>query len=206
MPFKITDFSITTLDDNKFVRPVRLYYSQNGSKRSWEAVKSHDSVSVLLYHTEKQAFLLVKQFRPAVHLHHPEHYFTYELCAGIVDKNASLKQITREEINEECGYDVPLRKIRKVSSFFTNVGVTGCRQYLFYATIDESLKVHAGGGIHNEEIILEFIPLDQAREFLLDENIAKTPGLMFAFYWFFEQFEKHGANIFIDGQSSPGHR
>jgi len=187
MPFKIENFSISTLQDNRFIEPVRLHYHQNGNQRSWEAVRSHDSVAILLYHSDKNAFLVVKQFRPAVHLHHPEHVLTYELCAGIVDKDTSLEQISREEIDEECGYDVPLDKIEKVTSFYTNVGVTGSQQHLFYAAIDESMKIHAGGGVQNEEILLEFIPVEQARKFLFDESLAKTPGLMFGFYWFFEQ-------------------
>lgn len=40
--------------------------------------------------------------------------FTLELCAGIVDKTKSLKEIVKEEILEECGYDVPLSKISEL--------------------------------------------------------------------------------------------
>ncbi len=192
MCFEITDFSIVPQQENNFVKPVRLHFSQNGNERIWEAVKGHDSVSVLLYHTEKQALLLVKQFRPPVYMNYKQHTCTYELCAGIVDKQASLEQITKEEINEECGYDVSLEKIEKISSYFTNVGITGNRQHLFFTTIDETMKVNDGGGIDNEQILLEFIPLAEAKQFLFDENLAKTPGLMFAFYWFFEQYEKNG--------------
>jgi len=187
MPFKITRFETIPLDDPHFVHPVRILYTQNGRELSWEAVRSHDSVAVLLYHTEKQAFLLVKQFRPPVHMNHPEHMFTYELCAGIVDKHASLEQIAKEEIDEECGYDVPLEKVEKITSFFTNVGISGGRQHLYFAEIDESMKEHGGGGIHTEEIILEWVPLAEADAFVFDENRAKTPGLMFAFYWYFER-------------------
>ena len=195
MPFKITEFSISTLQDNKYVKPVQICYIQDGSSRIWEAVQCHDSVSVLLYHTEKQAFLLVKQFRPPVHMNHPQHKFTYELCAGIIDKNIPLEQIAREEINEECGFDVPLNKIRKISSFFTNVGVTGNQQHLYYALIDESLRVHDGGGVHNEQILLEYIPITEAKTFLYNEDLAKTPGLMFSFYWFFENFGSAGEKL-----------
>ena len=42
---------------------------------------------------------------------------TIELCAGIVDKDASLEQIAKEEIHEECGYDVPIENIQKIKSF-----------------------------------------------------------------------------------------
>ncbi len=187
MPFKITDFSISAQQNNNFVKPVQLHYCQDGNTRTWEAVKSHDSVSILLYHTEKNAFLLVRQFRPPVYMNHKKHTSTYELCAGIVDKKESLEQIAREEINEECGYDVPLEQIEKISSFFTNVGITGTQQHLFYTTINESMKINAGGGVHNEQIVLEFVPLREAKAFLFNEDLAKTPGLMFSFYWFFEQ-------------------
>ncbi|WP_345988632.1 NUDIX hydrolase [Sulfurimonas sp. HSL1-2] len=184
MPFKITRFETIPLEAPAFVRPVRILYTQNGRELSWEAVKSHDSVAVLLYHTEREAFLLVKQFRPPVHMNHPEHLFTYELCAGIVDKKVPLLQIAKEEIDEECGYDVPLEKIEKITSFFTNVGISGGQQHLYFAEIDETMRVHDGGGIHTEEIVLEWVPLTEANAFVFDENRAKTPGLMFAFYWF----------------------
>lgn len=195
MPFKIRDFSISTLTDNRYVRPVQLDYIQNGKARTWEAVKAHDSVAILLYHLGHQAFLLVKQFRAPVHMNHPQFTCTHELCAGIVDKNATLEQIAKEEILEECGYDVPLQNISKISSFFTNVGISGNRQHLYFATIDDSCKVHGGGGIHTEEIILEYVHISSAMDFIYDESLAKTPGLMFAFYWFFEQFGRNGEGL-----------
>ena len=68
MPFEITNFSIVPQQKNKFVQPVQLHFLQDGHVRTWEAVKSHDSVSILLYHVDRQAFLLVKQFRPPVYM------------------------------------------------------------------------------------------------------------------------------------------
>ena len=40
---------------------------------------------------------------------------TYEMCAGIVDKDCSVEQIAKEEVLEECGYDVPLRHLEKIT-------------------------------------------------------------------------------------------
>jgi len=188
--FDISNIETTHLDQPKFVQPLRINYTQNNINKTWEAVKSHDSVSVLLYHTTKNAFLLVKQFRPPVYLNHNEHTFTYELCAGIIDKDISLSQIVQEEIDEECGYEVKLNNISKITSFFTNVGVSGAKQHLYFANVDEDIKIHEGGGIHSEQIELEFISLEKAKEFIFDESKAKTPGLMFAFYWFFENYKK----------------
>jgi len=100
----------------------------------------------------------------------------------------SLTQIVQEEIDEECGYKVELDKISKISSFFTNVGVSGAKQHLYFAQIDESMKIHNGGGINDEKIELEFIPIEESKKFIYDESKAKTPGLIFAFYWFYENF------------------
>jgi len=186
--FDISNISTTSLENPKFVKPLRINYTQNKKNKTWEAVQSHDSVSILLYHKTKNAFLVVKQFRPPVYVHHSDYLFTYELCAGIIDKNIPLNQIVQEEIDEECGYKVELHDISKISSFFTNVGVSGAKQHLYFAQIDESMKVHEGGGINDEQIELEFISLNKSKQFIFDETKAKTPGLIFAFYWFFENF------------------
>lgn len=183
---KIEDFKTTQLTDTKFVHPLKITYKQNGKEKIWEAVKSFDSVAVLLYHEEKEAFLLVKQFRPPVYLNDKDKLCTYELCAGIVDKEKPLNVIVKEEIDEECGYDVPLELIEKITSFYTNVGVSGGSQSLYYASINESMKIHDGGGIHDEEIETMFLPVNEFKEFIYDESKAKTPGLMFSFMWFME--------------------
>ncbi len=182
----IKNFKTSELTDTKFVHPVKITYTQNGKNKAWEAVKSFDSVAILLYHEERNAFVLVKQFRPPVYLNDSSKLCTYELCAGIVDKNKPLEQIAKEEIDEECGYDVPLQNIEKITSFYTNVGVSGGCQSLYYASINESMKTHNGGGIHDEEIETMFLPIDDFRNFIYDESKAKTPGLMFSFFWFMD--------------------
>jgi UDP-sugar diphosphatase len=195
MPFKISNFTISPLESNRFVKPVQLNYMQDQQLRTWEAVQAHDSVSILLFHRQRRAFVLVKQFRAPVYMNYPHHSHTYELCAGIVDKDKDLVDIAREEIDEECGYIVAREEISKVGSFFTNVGISGSRQQLYFAFVDESQKQHEGGGIESEQILLDYLPLDNARDFLYNEERAKTPGLMFAFYWFFETYGFNGEKL-----------
>lgn len=188
----IEDLEISELKDTKFIHPVKVTYNQNGKSRTWEAVQSHNSVAILLYHTQKNAFLLVKQFRMPVFLNDSSKTFTYELCAGLVDKDKSLEEIAQEEIDEECGYHVKLNDILKITSFYTNVGISGGCQHLFFAKIDESMKIHDGGGINDEQIELLFLPIEESDEFIFDESKAKTPGLMFSFYWFLKNSDKLG--------------
>jgi len=179
--------TITPLENPKFVKPICINYIQNSQKLSWEAVRSHDSVAILLYHKSKDSFVLVKQFRPPVYVNDNSYEFTYELCAGIIDKESSLEQIAKEEIDEECGYDVSLEKIEKITSFFTNVGVSGAKQHLFFAILDENMKIHEGGGIHTESIELVYLDVNEAKKFIFDESKAKTPGIMFALSWWFRE-------------------
>ena len=180
----IEDLKISPLKETNYIKPLKVNFTLNGIKKSWEAVRSHDSVSILLYHEEKKAFLFVKQFRIPVYLNDNNIKYTYELCAGLVDKDKSIEEIAIEEIDEECGYKVELENLQKITSFFTNVGISGAKQYLFFATICENQKLHSGGGINDEQIELYFLNVDDIDNFIFDETKAKTPGLIFSLYWF----------------------
>ncbi len=182
----IKEIRLEKCEDSSFVKTQRMRYTQKGVEKVWDMVHVHDSVSVLIYNKEKNAFVLVKQFRPPVYLHNKDG-FTYELCAGIVDKETSLAQIAREEIDEECGYDVPLEKIERISSFYTAVGFAGAKQTLFYCEVDDTMKEHDGGGIHVEDIEVVYLDVNEAKAFILDESKSKTPGIMYAMMWWFDR-------------------
>jgi len=186
MENKIENFKLSPLTNAKFISTSLATYSQNGIKKDWEIVQAHDSVAILIYHKEKNSFILVKQFRPAVYLNNNDG-ITVELCAGIVDKELSLLQIAQEEVEEECGYEVSLESIEKITSFHTSVGFAGSKQMLYYVEVDESMKSSEGGGVDGELIEVINLPLADAKAFIYDENVAKTPGLMFAFMWWFDK-------------------
>ena len=174
------------LTNPKFIKPIKINYTHKGQKKVWEAVINHDSVSIILYHKDKDALVIVKQLRVPVLYMNKTNGEMHELCAGLVDKNKSLQQIAKEEIFEECGFNVPLQNIEKISSFYTSVGMSGALQTLFYAQIDSSMWVNDGGGLHNEDIEVIYIPRKEAKKFMFDEAFQKTPGLMLGFYWFFD--------------------
>jgi UDP-sugar diphosphatase len=182
----IEDFKLQPLEDAKFIKTSFATYIQNGKAKSWEIVEAHDSVAILIYHREKNAFILVKQFRPAVYLNNQDG-MTIELCAGIVDKKLSLAEIAMEEIEEECGYRVSVDSIEKIISFHTSVGFAGSKQMLYYVEVDERMKVSEGGGVDDEQIEVVTLALAEAKALIYDERIAKTPGLMFAFMWYFDR-------------------
>jgi len=178
--------SIEELKNPKFIKPMRINYTLKGKKKIWEAVISHDSVSILLYHTQRDSLIIVKQFRPPVMNKNKTNGYMHELCAGIVDKDTTNVQIAKEEILEECGYDIDVNNIKTISSFYTSVGISGAKQTLYYAECDDSMKINDGGGLEEEEIEVIYIPLKDAKKFMFDDEYQKTPGLMLGFYWFFD--------------------
>ena len=173
---------IEPLGNPKFIKPVSIIYERDGRELRWEAVEAHDSVAILLYNPKKEAFVLVKQFRPALFMQHKLEY-SYELCAGIVDKDKSLEEIAKEEIVEETGYEP--KNLVKITSFYTSVGFAGSKQTLYYAEVEK--RVAAGGGIEDEKIEVVHLPVVEAKTFMYDETKPKTPGLLFAFCWWFEK-------------------
>ena len=186
---KIEILKIETCESSLYIRPKSMFYVQNGREKRWDIVDTHDSVAILLYHHVRDCFVFVRQFRPSIFLKNGDG-FTYELCAGLIDKEKSVAHIAQEEIEEETGYEVPLAHLEKVSAFYTAVGFAGGRQTLYFAQIDDTMQLHDGGGIDEEDIEVIYLPRHEARAFMFDESIATTSGLMFALMWFFESKEE----------------
>lgn len=159
---KISGFRYTPLpEDSPYVKPFRMYYIQDGKEKSWDMLKVHDSVAIIIFNKTRNNLVLVRQFRPgngqmkchfcncsnssvyflfiftavyhAIISSDPNHKtaspeslmekypvslaITNELCAGIVDKSKPLIEIAKEEILEECGYNVPVERIELVMSY-----------------------------------------------------------------------------------------
>jgi UDP-sugar diphosphatase len=182
----ITNFKLSPLLDPKFIFTSLASYSQDGKEKSWEIVDASDSVAILLYHETKKSFVMVRQFRPAIYANGDPSGITLELCAGIVDKDLSLAQIAVEEIAEECGYAVETVNLLKVTSFHTSVGFASSKQTLYYARIDDSMKINEGGGIDDEMIEVVYMGINEAMNLAYDENVVKTPGLLYALAWWKE--------------------
>jgi UDP-sugar diphosphatase len=175
---------IENMCKGNFISLKKLYFTENNKQRVWEIAELYDSVAILIFNVTKQAFVLVKQFRPAVYLKNQDG-FTYELCAGICDKNLSLKEIAIEEIEEETGYKVD--DIAEINTFYTSVGSAGAKQTLFYAEVEDKDKINQGGGIDDENIEVVDLPISEMEEFMYDTSKVKTPGLLYAFEWWRNQ-------------------
>ena len=111
---------------------------------------------------------------------------TYELCAGLIDKDLSLENIAKEEVLEETGYDVPLEALERVNSYCSNIGTAGTLQHLFYCEVTDEMLVGSGGGNtqEGESIEVLYIPVEESIQLVFDDSLAKSSSLCFGFFWF----------------------
>jgi UDP-sugar diphosphatase len=176
---------------------------------SSDLVKAHDSVAIITFNKTRNTLVVVKQFRPAVYYGQiceyleevgadkadsdevvkkfpPKNAITMELCAGIIDKDLSFIEIAREELIEECGYNVPVERLEEVIRFRSGVGTTGSLQVMYYCEVTDDDKVKgAGGGVDDELIDVHELTLDEARE-MLKQGTEHTspPAFLFGILWF----------------------
>ncbi|KAK6753209.1 hypothetical protein RB195_012666 [Necator americanus] len=203
--------NVSFIEDFKspYLKGVKFTFSQSGKRRSLDLVLRHSSVAVLLYHTELKKLLFVRQFRPAVlvghilrqpenfnkklreiewHTYDASHGYTLELCAGLIDKDLPLVDIAREEIEEECGYAVKSENMHLVACSSVAAHESGGVQYLYYAEIDDSMKITEGGGnVQEDEYITKvFLTEAEARAYLENDYPLSPPPLLYALLWWFE--------------------
>ncbi|KAK2173596.1 hypothetical protein NP493_864g01060 [Ridgeia piscesae] len=201
---KISDVSFKNITESIYIRPFRIQYTQDGKKKLWDCAVHHDSVAILVHNISRDVFVFVKQFRPAVYYNQAESLgavesgridsekapgrlgVTYEMCAGIVDKDCSVEQIAKEEVLEECGYDVPLRHLEKITVCRSGVGTSGTLQTLFYAKVTDAMRVGEGGGNPTEGELIEVIevPVSESLAFVMDETVETPVGLLFGITWY----------------------
>ncbi|KAH8381227.1 hypothetical protein KR093_000094 [Drosophila rubida] len=188
--------------DSPYVQPHRMYYVQNGVEKNWDLLKVHDSVAIILFNTTRQKLVLVKQFRPAVYhgvittelgsfdkadlkAFPPAIGVTLELCAGIVDKSKSWSEIAREEVLEECGYDVNVDRIEQVMVYRSGVGSSGAKQAMYYCEVTDADKANSGGGVEDEMIEVVELSLAEAKRMVQQGAVNNSPpSCLMGLMWF----------------------
>ncbi|KAF2357117.1 Nucleoside diphosphate pyrophosphatase [Trinorchestia longiramus] len=115
-----------------------------------------------------------------------EHGVTIELCAGVVDKDDELKQIAKEEVFEECGYDVKLEDLEEIITCRSGVGISGEKQTVYFTEVRDVNKTGRGGGLTSEGEFIEVVEMsiEEVRQYLQQREVRAPSGLLMAMLWF----------------------
>ena len=147
---------------------------------------------MLLYHSEFESFIFVRQFRIPLWYHqmNDESYqkdenmgYTIELCSGLVDKNLPLVQIAKEECIEELGYSP--KNLEKIGDFYTGFGSGVSKQSFYFAKVSENDKISSGGGVGDEQIEAVFIRVEDFEK--QSQKMIRSPLLEYAYLWFLKE-------------------
>ena len=161
------------------VHKARLKFEKFDGTMSPEVVRysfsKWDAVAALVYHRTEDAYILVKQMRyPPTH-HGIDPWMT-EIVAGGITPGEDERDAAEREIMEETGYR-PL-SLELLMKFYVSPGIMNERIALFYAEVDESSKLHNGGGVldEDEDIELVWVPKKDAMNWIEQQNVgdAKT--------------------------------
>lgn len=124
-------------------------------------VHDHGSAAaILLFDPQKDAIVLVRQFRPAAFVN-GDPSFMLEVPAGLIDDDQPDEAIRREAM-EETGYAV--KDVQYLFETYASPGTLTEKVALFYARIDLDEKAGLGGGLDTEGENIEVlsIPFDKA--------------------------------------------
>jgi UDP-sugar diphosphatase len=175
----------------RFVVPQLVEATVGGRLRYWEMIKGHDSVHISVFNRTTNEFLFVKQVRIPVLVNEstPKTFRItdsievtipaenveatgeiIEACAGLIDKDASIQQIAKEEIEEELGYDIPAENVYFIKQIHSSVGTAGNKAFLFYAEVTEDNRVSDGGGLEEEDIEVVRVNRDDISSFIMNAD------------------------------------
>lgn len=135
---------------------VISYTFNNGRKENQirEIYNSGDGASILLYNTEDEKIILVRQFRLAALVNGHKDGFILETCAGMLDALDPESAILKE-IEEETGYK--LNKVHKIGEVFASPGAHMEKIHLYVGEYFASMKISDGGGRPDESEEIEVL-------------------------------------------------
>lgn len=181
--YDITEFKTKENKEQKYIRSYMATYKYKGVKKQWEIIETMESVVVFIYKRDTDEFIFVRQFRAPVYYKNNVGD-SIELCAGLVDKNLTLAEIAKEEVLEECGYDVDSERLEFVKQFSSSPGRSGALSNVFYVEVEEKDKVSNGGGIHDEDIEVIYVKREEYENFINKLKFPVSVGLEYMYMWF----------------------
>jgi nudix-type nucleoside diphosphatase (YffH/AdpP family) len=168
------------LDDFFKVEEVHLRYERFDGQMSPLVRRLNfergDSVAAMIFNPNSHRIVLVNQFKYPAYEKGPG--WITETVAGMIDKDESPESAARREVEEETGYKIS--KLEHISTFYVSPGGSSERIILYYAEIDDSDKIQAGGGLarEHEDIITVELSVTEALEQIHSGQIADAKTIL----------------------------
>lgn len=139
-----------------------------------------DAVAVLLYDPDKDAVVMIEQFRIGV-AYAGDPGWMMEIVAGSVKPGEAFEDVARRETLEEAG--VVIDELVDICDYYPSPGGLSEHVYTYCARVDSTtVGTHGGLEEEHEDIRLHVVPYDEAIR-MLDENRLNNSVTIIAFDW-----------------------
>lgn len=157
-----------------------LYEGGMGPEVDREVAERGHAVAVMLYDPDRDAAVMIEQFRPGAHVAGWDAWLL-EVVAGIIEDGESALDVARRECLEEAGVDVA--DFVEGPSYLASPGVLTESISLYIARVDSSQC----GGIHGlpdegEDIRVVVLPLNDLRRRVAEHKLTNATSLIAAQY------------------------
>ena len=173
------------LSDNWYTLKKYTYeiLKRNGTRQvqTREVYDRGNGAVILLYNKEFKTVILTRQFRLPSFVNGNKKGVLIEACAGLLDEDNPEEAIKRET-EEETGYKIS--HVQKIFEAYMSPGSVTEMLYFFIAEYSQSMKVHEGGGVEDEQEHIEVLELtlDKALQLVETGDIKDAKTIMLLQY------------------------
>ncbi|AYC34536.1 NUDIX domain-containing protein [Pseudomonas cavernae] len=158
----------------------RLFAGGMGPQISRELFVRHDAVCVLPYDPQRDAVVLIEQFRVGA-MDKAANPWLLELVAGLIDTDEEPEQVAHREAEEEAG--LQLGALWPITGYFPSPGGSDEFVHLYIGRCDSQ----GAGGVHGlaeegEDIRVHVWPLEDALQAVKDGRINNAASII-ALQW-----------------------
>ncbi len=184
----MNDFEIidTKILSNNWYTLKRVDYQYKDSqglviKQSREAYDRGNGAVILLYNKDNGSVILTRQFRMPTYLNGNKTGYMIEACAGLLDED-NAEDCIKRETEEETGFR--LTTVNKVFEAYMSPGSVTEILYFFTAEYTREMRLHAGGGLaeENENIEVLELPFEGALTMIKTGAICDAKTIMLLQY------------------------
>ena len=160
----------------------RLYSGEWSAERVYDVIRRGAAVAVLLYDPDREAVVLVEQFRlpPLLGGFSP---WVVEVVAGLVDReNETHEEVGRRETGEEAGLEL-IGELIPIQRYIPMPGNSDETITLFCGRVDSSKATGIHGIVEEHEDIRVVVKPLAELEAMLDARQIETGHTMICLYW-----------------------
>ncbi len=185
MPSNASIVKTEILSDNWYTLKKVTYklVGKDGTEQTQvrEAYDRGNGATILLYNQQKRTVILTRQFRLPTFINGNENGMLIEACAGLLD-NDNPEDCIKRETEEETGYKIS--SVKKVFEAYMSPGSVTEILHFYVAEYTDDQKVHAGGGVADEQEDIEVLEIDmqQAYEMINTGEIKDGKTIMLLQY------------------------